>query len=167
MGYSDWISYGGGHFCFIMGAACMMIPGGYLADLYSARHVMLIGGILSFAIFYFIIFAGGISLSIILTALFLLGATLALMNPIAVSLGVKMEPARSGAVSAFLMGVVWCVSEALGPAEWCVERHLRRLRACQSPCCFRLPLSGPDLWNLPAAEADFPSQPANVLEHIA
>lgn len=115
MGYSDWISYGGGHFFFIMGGACMMIPGGYLADLYSARHVMLIGGVLSCAIFYFIIFAGGISLAIILTALFLLGATLALMNPIAVSLGVKMEPDRSGAVSAFLMGLVWCVSEALGP----------------------------------------------------
>lgn len=115
LGYSDWICYGGGHLCFILGAACMLIPGGYLADLYSARRVLLIGGIASCAAFYFILFAGGISLMVVLPALFILGATLALMNPIAVSLGVKMEPNRSGAVSAFLMGLVWCVSEAVGP----------------------------------------------------
>lgn len=115
MGYPDGICYGGGHFCFILGAACMLIPGGYLADLYSARRVLLIGGVLSCAAFYFILYAGAISLMVVLPALFLLGATLALMNPIAVSLGVKMEPNRSGAVSAFLMGLVWCISEALGP----------------------------------------------------
>lgn len=115
MGYSNWICYGGGHFCFIMGAACMMIPGGYLADLYSARQVMLVGGIFSCVVFYFILFSGGMSLWIVLAALFFLGASLALMNPIAVSLGVKMEPARSGAISAFLMGLVWCLSEAMGP----------------------------------------------------
>jgi FSR family fosmidomycin resistance protein-like MFS transporter len=115
LGYSDWICYGGGHLCFILGAACMLIPGGYLADLYSARRVLLVGAFSSCAAFYFILYAGGISLMVVLPALFLLGATLALMNPIAVSLGVKMEPNRSGAVSAFLMGLVWCVSEAVGP----------------------------------------------------
>ncbi len=115
LGYTDWICYGGGHFCFILGAACMMIPGGYLADLYSARQVMLYGGLISIATFYFILFSGGISLSIVLAALFVLGATLSLMNPLAVSLGNRLEPTRSGAVSAFLMGLVWCISEALGP----------------------------------------------------
>lgn len=93
----------------------MMIPGGYLADLYSGRQVMLYGGLISAVAFYFILFSGGISLIIVLTALFVLGATLALMNPIAVSMGNRLEPMRSGAVSAFLMGLVWCVSEALGP----------------------------------------------------
>ena len=115
LGHTDWICYGGGHFCFIMGATCMMIPGGYLADLYSGRQVMLYGGLISAVAFYFILFSGGISLIIVLTALFVLGATLALMNPIAVSMGNRLEPMRSGAVSAFLMGLVWCVSEALGP----------------------------------------------------
>lgn len=115
LGYTEWMCYGGGHFCFILGAACMMIPGGYLADLYSPRQVMLYGGIISFIAFYFILFSGGISISIVLSVLFILGATLALMNPLAVSLGNKLEPSRTGAVSAFLMGLVWCVSEALGP----------------------------------------------------
>jgi MFS transporter, FSR family, fosmidomycin resistance protein len=115
LGYSDWICYGGGHFCFIMGAACMIIPGGYLCDLFSPRQVMLYGGMLSCAAFYFILFTGGISLTILLVSLFILGSTLALMNPIAVALGSKLEPNRTGTVSAFLMGLVWCVSEALGP----------------------------------------------------
>jgi FSR family fosmidomycin resistance protein-like MFS transporter len=115
LGHAEWICYGGGHFCFIMGAALMMIPGGYLADLYSARQVMLYGGLISSIAFYFILFFGGISHTVVLGALFILGASLALMNPIAVSLGTRLEPTRSGAVSAFLMGLVWCLSEALGP----------------------------------------------------
>lgn len=115
LGHTDWICYGGGHFCFVLGAAFMAIPGGYLADLYSPRQVMLYGGLISTIAFYFILFSGDISLLIVLPALFVLGATLSLMNPLAVSLGNRLEPTRSGAVSAFLMGLVWCLSEALGP----------------------------------------------------
>lgn len=115
LGHTDWICYGGGHFCFILGAACMVIPGGYLADFYSPRNIMLVGGVVSCFMFYFILFSAGIPILIVLLALFLLGATLALMNPLAVSLGTRLEPNRSGAVSAFLMGLVWCLSEALGP----------------------------------------------------
>lgn len=115
LGHTNWICYGGGHFCFILGAACMIIPGGYLADLYSVRQVMLFGGLISCAAFYFILFSGGLSVAIILSMLFILGATLALINPLAVALGTRLEPLRSGTVSAFLMGLVWCISEALGP----------------------------------------------------
>lgn len=124
LGHIDWVCYGGGHLCFILGAACMVIPGGYLADLYSARQVMLYGGFISCAAFYFILFSGGISVTIILAALFVLGATLALMNPLAVSMGTRLEPNRSGAVSAFLMGLVWCLSEALGPGGVGVMNNL-------------------------------------------
>ncbi len=95
LGHNEWICFGGGHLCFIMGAACMAIPGGYLADLYSARQVMLYGGIISFITFYFILFSGGISSFIILSALFVLGSTLALISPLAISIGVRLEPNRS------------------------------------------------------------------------
>lgn len=115
LGFPDWICFGGGHFCFILGAACMLIPGGYLADIYSPRSVMLIGGMISSITFYLILMWGGLSLAFLFPSLFILGASLALMNPVAVSLGNKLEPDRSGSVSAFLMGLVWCVSEALGP----------------------------------------------------
>lgn len=115
LGHTEWICFGGGHFCFIMGAACMMIPGGYLADLYSPRQVMLYGGLISCGAFYFVLNSSGMAMWIVVPALFVLGASLALMNPLAVSLGNRLEPNRTGSVSAFLMGLVWCVSEAVGP----------------------------------------------------
>jgi FSR family fosmidomycin resistance protein-like MFS transporter len=102
----------------------MVIPGGYLADLYSGRQVMLYGGLISCTAFYFILFSGGISITIVLASLFVLGATLALMNPLALSIGTRLEPNRSGAVSAFLMGLVWCVSEALGPGSVGIMNNL-------------------------------------------
>lgn len=115
MGHPDWVSYGGGHFCFILGGALMMIPGGYLADKYSPRLLMLVLGCIGIVSFYIVILLGSVSLLLILPMLFILGACLAVMNPVAVSFGVRLVPHAPGAVSAFLMGLVWCVSEALGP----------------------------------------------------
>jgi MFS transporter, FSR family, fosmidomycin resistance protein len=117
LNYENWICYGGGHLCFILGGACMMVPGGYLSDRYSARSVLLIASLVATLMFYFILFTGGISMLVILSCLFVLGASLALVNPIAIALGSKLEPSRPGAISAFLMGLVWCVSEALGPGS--------------------------------------------------
>lgn len=113
--HSDWICFGGGHLCFILGAACMMLPGGLLSDIYSTRQVMLYGSIISTLCFYLLMGSYGWPSEVVLPLLFLLGATLMLMNPLALSLGAKIEPNRTGAVSAFLMGLVWCVSETLGP----------------------------------------------------
>lgn len=115
LNYENWICHGGGHLCFILGGACMMIPGGYLSDRYSARSVLLVASLIASFMFYFILLTGGISVTVILSCLFVLGASLALVNPIAIAFGTKLEPNRPGAMSAFLMGLVWCVSEALGP----------------------------------------------------
>jgi MFS transporter, FSR family, fosmidomycin resistance protein len=113
--HSEWICYGGGHFCFISGAACILIPSGYFADKYSGRTILLTGAIFSSILFYLIILFGALSVTVLIPLLFLLGSTLGSMNPIAVALGNRLEPTRSGAVSAFLMGLVWCISETLGP----------------------------------------------------
>ncbi len=123
LGHEDWICYGGGHCCFILGAACLMIPGGVLADYYSPRKVMIYGCILSCVTFYAILFSNFHPL-VLLPSLFIAGATMALMNPLALSLGTRLEPQRTGAVSAFLMGMVWCVSEAIGPGGVGLMTHL-------------------------------------------
>lgn len=115
LGHFDWVCYGGGHMCLILGGAAMMIPSGYLADKYSARNVLLYSSLAACVIFYFILFSGGISMTLVLLALFSLGASLAIANPVAVALGVRYVPHQPGVVSAFLMGLVWCLSEALGP----------------------------------------------------
>jgi len=115
LGHPDWICYGVGHFCFILGGALMMVPGGYLADRYSPRLLMLVLGVLGSICFYIVLLFGGVSMMLVLPVLFILGACLGVMNPVAVSFGVRLVPHSPGAISAFLMGLVWCVSEALGP----------------------------------------------------
>jgi len=114
-GFEEWICYGGGHLCLILGAALMMIPAGLLADRFTPRQVMLCACVCSAAIFYFILMTGGISAPVILPALFCLGACMGLGSPLSISLGIQLEPTKPATVGAFLMGLVWCVSEAIGP----------------------------------------------------
>lgn len=115
LGYPDWIAYGGGHMCFILGGACLMIPGGYLADRYSPRQIIVLASAGAFIFFYGLLLTGGGSNYLILPILFLLGACIGIINPIALAFGARLEPHRTGAVSAFLMGCVWCLSEFFGP----------------------------------------------------
>lgn len=115
LGHYDWVCYGGGHMCLILGGAIMLIPSGYLADRYSARTILLYAGFIACATLYFILLSGGISMTLVLIALFVLGGSLAIANPLSVALGSRLVPNSPGTVSAFLMGLVWCVSEAIGP----------------------------------------------------
>lgn len=115
LGHGTWTCFGGGHMCLILGGTVMAIPSGYLADRYSARSVMLVLGSIAFASFYSLIFFGATSTELVLPVLFLLGATLSVFHPIAISLGGRLVPTQPSTVSAFLMGLVWCVSEVIGP----------------------------------------------------
>jgi FSR family fosmidomycin resistance protein-like MFS transporter len=115
LGHKDWICFGGGHLCLILGSSVTLIPAGYLADKYSTRSVMLYAGLIASVAFYLMIFLGSISAMLALSALFLLGASIGILNPLAVALGNRLVPDQPGMISAFLMGFVWCTSEALGP----------------------------------------------------
>lgn len=115
LGHSEWVCFGGGHSCLILGSALMVVPAGYLADRYSPRTVILGATLLSFAAFYFIIFSGSMPALMALGMLFVLGASLGVVNPVSVAWGTRLVPDKPGVISAFLMGLVWCVSEVLGP----------------------------------------------------
>ena len=52
--------------------------------------------------------------SLVLPLLFLIGAFLGSMTPLALALGGELAPQNRGLVSAFLMGMVWIVSESIG-----------------------------------------------------
>lgn len=123
-GHSDWVCLGGGHCFFILGGAVAMVPMGYLADKFSPRIVLLGATILSSCLFYFILMTGAFATTSTLVGLFILGASLTVVNPISVSWGVKLEPQRPGLVSAFLMGLVWVVSESVGPGAVGALSHL-------------------------------------------
>ncbi len=117
LGHPAWICFGVGHLCFILGGVVMMVPGGLLADRYSARSLMIVLSFTGMIFFYLLLSFGAYSIWVALPLLALLGASLAILNPIAVSFGVRLAPSSPGLVSAFLMGLVWCVSEAVGPGS--------------------------------------------------
>lgn len=114
-GYHDWISLGAGHFFFIIGGALILIPGGYLADRYSTKTVVFAASLLSVVQFYLFLLLPALPDMAVLSILFGLGATLGVVTPVIIAHGNKLMPSRPGLVSAFLMGLVWCVSEAIGP----------------------------------------------------
>lgn len=115
-GYSDTIAFGGGHFSFIVGSALMMIPSGYLADKYSSQKVMFIATSIGMVFFYAFLFLPNLESFPLLVILFVMGAAIGVVQPVAVAFGNILCKSRPGMVSAFLMGLVWCVSECLGPA---------------------------------------------------
>lgn len=115
-GYNTWVSLGGGHMLFVFGGALMMVPAGSLADRFSSRTVLLVSMALSAILTYIFVFNPTLPAGMVLTLLFLIGAALGAINPVAIAFGTRLAPHHPGMISAFLMGLVWCVSEGLGQA---------------------------------------------------
>lgn len=113
-GYDSWICHGGGHLFLILGGAAMMIPSGYLADKYSPRFVLLVITVGAMVAFYTFLLFPILDTSHFIVLIFILGAFLATVNPVIIAFGNLLAPESPGMVSAFLMGMAWCVSEGLG-----------------------------------------------------
>jgi FSR family fosmidomycin resistance protein-like MFS transporter len=111
--YDPWIYLGGGHLCYILGAVCLMIPGGMLADKYSSRTVMIASIISGTVALYAILFIS-LPILILFTLLFIGGASFGLVNPISVAFGNQLMPNNPGVVNACLMGLVWFIAEGVG-----------------------------------------------------
>ena len=114
--YDDWISLGAGNLALVLGSAFMMVPAGYLADRYSTRAVLTAVTWIGMVLFYCFISMPLLSDISLLILLFAVGAALGVVNPVAIAFGNKLVPENPGLVSAFLMGLVWCVSEGIGQA---------------------------------------------------
>ncbi len=113
--YDRWVCFGGGHLCLILGASIAMIPAGYLADRYSTRSVLIGSYSIGAVLLYSILYSPYLENTALLCALFVLGAVTGVVNPVSLALGNRLAPNNPGMVSAFLMGLVWCVAEGLGP----------------------------------------------------
>ncbi len=115
-GYDESIAFGGGHFAFIIGSAFMMIPSGYLADRFSPRNVILTCSLMGMIFFYVLLFIPFLPTLYLIPLLAIAGSFLGVVQPVAVALGNELGKKNPGMVSAFTMGLVWCVSETIGPA---------------------------------------------------
>lgn len=114
-GYSDWISFGGGHLVYILGSAIMLVPAGMLADKFSAKKVMITAMVVGLGLFYYFLMGPVLPVMFLLPILFVTGALQGLLNPVALSLGYKLMPESPGLISGIMMGLVWCIAEAIGP----------------------------------------------------
>ncbi len=110
----SWLCMGGGHLCFILGSALMMIPAGVLCDRFGHKTITLSILICAFALYYSFIIHGALSLSATILFLASMGAFMGLVSPILVSWGNKLVPESPSTVSALMMGCAWCLSN-LGP----------------------------------------------------
>lgn len=114
--YDSWIIFGGGHFFYIIGGACMAAPCGYLADKYSSKLIITVSTLIALVLYYLFLFIPSIPAPMLIAMLFAIGASLSIVNPVSVAFGNRLAPENPGMVSAFLMGLVWCVSEGIGQA---------------------------------------------------
>lgn len=112
---NSWVCMGGGHLCFILGSAVMMIPAGYLCDKYGQKSVLLVVTLCAIALFYLFLSQRTLPFGWMILLLSSLGSFLGIINPIIVSWGNRLVPQSPSTVSALLMGFAWCLSN-LGPA---------------------------------------------------
>lgn len=115
-GYEDSITFGGGHFAFIIGSAFMMIPSGFFADRFSPRSVILFASGMGMIFFYIFLLNPLLPTFYLIPLLILTGSFLGIVQPIAVALGNDLGKNNPGMTGFFTMGLVWCVSETVGPA---------------------------------------------------
>lgn len=115
-GCHDWICMGGGHLCFALGGAMVMVPAGYLCDKYGHKPVLLIAVFSALLLLYSFLIHPELSLEKTILFLTTLGGFMNIVNPMIVSWGNKLVPSSPSTVSGLLMGGAWCFAN-LG-ATW-------------------------------------------------
>lgn len=156
-GYDDWICFGGAHLFLILGGAVMMVPAGYLADKYSCKDVILISTLSGGLAFYAFLANPLLTPTMLCLLLFGLGAALGTVSPVVLALGNRLSPQNPGVISAFLMGLVWCVSEGIGQGGGgLLTKLFSENAAAYSLCCLGtlFILGFAAAWKLPKVEQD-------------
>jgi FSR family fosmidomycin resistance protein-like MFS transporter len=106
----SWLCMGGGHLCFILGGAILMVPAGYLCDKYGHKPVLLITIFSALLLLYSFLIQPEHSLKKTVLFLTTLGGFMTAVNPIIVSWGNKLVPESPSTVSGLLMGCAWCLA---------------------------------------------------------
>ena len=118
--YDTWITYGGGHFFWMIGSGVSCLLFGYLSHIISPVKIILNCYIAAFILFFLFMSVPTMSEPVVLSTLFGIGLMLGGLNPLSIALGVSHVPNNRGMVSAFLMGFVWIISEGLGIGLSCI-----------------------------------------------
>lgn len=109
-GCHTWLCMGGGHMCFVIGGALLMIPVGYLSDKFGTKPVALTILFSSLLLFYSFLFQTEFPLWKTVLFLTTLGGFMGTVTPVLVSWGNKLVPESPSTVSALMMGFAWCLA---------------------------------------------------------
>ncbi len=111
-----WLCMGGGHLCFVLGAAIVLVPAGYLCDRYGHKPVLLVAIFATLLLLYAFLIQPEHTLEKTVLFLTCVGGFMGTINPVIVSWGNKLVPESPSTVSGLLMGCAWCLAN-LG-ATW-------------------------------------------------
>jgi MFS transporter, FSR family, fosmidomycin resistance protein len=112
--HSEWVCLGGGHLVLMLGAAATAILSGLIGDKLTPAKTILGSFVLVCIAFYTFIAIPTIPTAGLLSLLFVVGGLLGSISPLALVMGNALVPSHRGMISAFLMGLVWILSEGLG-----------------------------------------------------
>lgn len=112
--YPLWITNGGAHMCYVIGAAGTSMIAGWIADRTSAKWVMLTCTMIGSVFFYGLLWNGTMEPAYVLSSCFLIGAFLGQCSPLSIAHGNALVPEKPALISAFLMGFVWFIAETIG-----------------------------------------------------
>ena len=113
-GAPHWVCFGGGHFALLLGATIVCIPISMLSTKITPAKTILGSFVLTICLYYFLLGATTLAGPALLVTLFAVGGLLGSMTPLSLALGNELAHQSRGMVSAFLMGLVWIVSEGIG-----------------------------------------------------
>lgn len=113
-GYPIWISTGGAHMVYVLGAACTSLLAGWAADRISPKWVLFASSLIGGLSFFTMVLNDAMLPAALLGCCFLTGAMLGQSGPLTLALGNALAPHQPALISAFLMGFVWFISEAIG-----------------------------------------------------
>lgn len=113
-GYEHWICYGGGHFALLLGATLICIPVSYISDKITPAKTQVVSFIGTILFYYVFIFTTALPTMHLFMLLFVIGGLLGSMTPLSLALANQVAGSNRGMISAFLMGLVWIVSEGIG-----------------------------------------------------
>ncbi len=106
----SWLCMGGGHLCFIIGSAIVLVPAGFLCDRYGHKPILLIAIFAALLLLYGFLIQPAHSIQKTVLFLTCLGGFMGTINPIIVSWGNKIVPESPSTVSGLLMGCAWCLA---------------------------------------------------------